>query len=483
MTVSQGLLPFHIQLTEDADPVTAYAGLPLVLEGLRAVIASARYRALRDGLGYQGWKVVRRHTESLVLLVVAGGEHISDLDTLRADAGLERLLGFRLSGTSAAKDFLYRFHQKPDGQPLTPEDDAQLSVKGTAQIRPEGPGLLVLETMVLDVVEALQFVRPRTRATLDVDATLVEAIKKTTLKAYEGTVGYQPQMAWWAEQGVWVADEFRDGNVPAHFEVTAFLQRAFGNLPATITSKRFRGDSALYDEKALTWVADEAGVEFAVTAKMSASLSKTIGELSEAAWQPYRSLNPAAEAREERQWAEVKDFVPAWKRNAQPGAVPFRYLAIRVRSLQPELFEEDEVSWRHFSVVTNMKWRGDRLLRWHREKQGTVEHGHGVLKSDLGGGVLPTGKFGSNAAWWRLQVLAANLLELLKVQALPEELSSSRPKRLRFCLFCLAGRLVTHARRLVLRVSSHFPLAAAYVAARGHLQRLALQLRVARAPG
>ena len=84
-----------------------------------------------------------------------------------------------------------------------------------------------------------------------------------------------------------------------------------------------------------------------------------------------------------------------WKRNNQPGAVAFRYLAIRVRSLQADLFEEDDASWRHFSVVTNMDWRGDRLLRWHREKQGTVEHGHGVLKNDLGGGVLPTGKFGA----------------------------------------------------------------------------------------
>jgi len=307
-------LPFHIQLTQDPEPVTAYAGLPLVLEGLRAVIPNARYRELRDGLGYQDWKVARRHTESLLLLVAAGGEHFSDLDTLRADVGLERLIGFRLSGTSAAKDFLYRFHQKPDGQPLTSEDDAHLSVKGTARIRPEGPGLLALETMVIDVVEALQSVRPRTRATLDVDATIIGALKKAALKAYEGTVGYQPQMAWWAEQAMWIADEFRDGNVPAHFEVTAFLQRAFGNLPATITSKRFRGDSALYDEKALTWLADEAEVAFAVTAKMSASLSKTIGALSEAAWQPYRGLNPAVEAREERQWAEVTGFVPTGSR-------------------------------------------------------------------------------------------------------------------------------------------------------------------------
>jgi hypothetical protein len=141
------------------------------------------------------------------------------------------------------------------------------------------------------------------------------------------------------------------------------------------------------------------------------------------------------------------------------------------------------VGWRHFCVVTNMDWRGDRLLRWHREKQGTVEHGHGVLKAELGGGVLPTGKFGSNAAWWRLQVLAANLLELLKATALPAELADARPKRLRFRLFCLAGRLVSHARRCVLRLSCHFPLAEALVAARAQLVVLALQLRAVRAPG
>jgi len=31
------------------------------------------------------------------------------------------------------------------------------------------------------------------------------AFKDAALMAYEGTVGYQPQMAWWAEQMVCVA--------------------------------------------------------------------------------------------------------------------------------------------------------------------------------------------------------------------------------------------------------------------------------------
>lgn len=66
---------------------------------------------------------------------------------------------------------------------------------------------------------------------------------------------------------------------------------------------------------------------------------------------------------------------------------------------------------------------GERLLRWHREKQGTVEYGHGVVKNDLAGGVMPCGRFGSNAAWSRIQLIVHDLLVLLKTVALPSTLS------------------------------------------------------------
>jgi len=90
--------------------------------------------------------------------------------------------------------------------------------------------------------------------------------------------------------------------------------------------------------------------------------------------------------------------------------------------------------------VTNMDWQGDRLLRWQREKQGTVEHGHGVLEGELAGGTMPCGRFGSNAAWWRINVLVANLLQFLEVQALPAERRWLRPKALRFRLLTASTR-------------------------------------------
>ena len=166
-------------------------------------------------------------------------------------------------------------------------------------------------------------------------------------------------------------------------------------------------------------------------------------------------------------------------RNHKKHGTTFRYIAIRVRSRQRDLFSDDSARWRHFAVVTNLHdWDGERRLRWHREKQGCVEHGHGVIKGDLGGGTMPCSRFGANAAWWRLNLLTHDLLELLKAESLPEELHSLRPKALRFRLFNVAGRLLHGARQLVLRLSASLPLAALYARARETL-RTALRERAA----
>jgi len=57
---------------------------------------------------------------------------------------------------------------------------------------------------------------------------------------------------------------------------------------------------------------------------------------------------------------------------------------------------------------------GLTLIRWHRQKEGTVEHLHHVLKNELAAAALPSQKVGANAAWFRLNVLTDNLLSALK---------------------------------------------------------------------
>ena len=59
----------------------------------------------------------------------------------------------------------------------------------------------------------------------------------------------------------------------------------------------------------------------------------------------------------------------------------------------------------------------------------------------------------ANAAWLRLALLAHNVLTAFTRLALPPALLTARPKRLRFLLFTVPGRLVTHARQLWLRLA------------------------------
>jgi hypothetical protein len=59
---------------------------------------------------------------------------------------------------------------------------------------------------------------------------------------------------------------------------------------------------------------------------------------------------------------------------------------------------------------------------------------------------------GANAAWCRLNVMLDILLSAFKRVALPEELHTARPKRLRFVLLNGIGKVVRHARQIVLRL-------------------------------
>ena len=65
---------------------------------------------------------------------------------------------------------------------------------------------------------------------------------------------------------------------------------------------------------------------------------------------------------------------------------------------------------------------------------------------------MPCARFGANAAWLRLSLITHNVFTALKRIGLPEPWLRARPKRLRFQIFCSPGRLVRHARQLLLKV-------------------------------
>ena len=421
------------------EEVTPHAGVALLVEASRrsGVIAAAD-RALpakRNPKGLTQGQMV----ESFVLLSALGGECPDDLQNLRQDQGLEVMVGYEFPAPSTARGWLELCH-----------DDEALAErpKQGSFIPREPPRLVALREPVRQSVRAyVAAVKPTRQVTLDVDAHLVESSKQEALPTYEGFRGYQPLLVTWAESELILADQFRDGNVPAGTGIAGLVDEAYDALPKHPEGwvVRVRSDSAAYDQRVLEhW--DGRGWKFAVSADMSQQLRQAINEVGLEEWHDWQTEKDGVV----REWAEVV-YVPS--RSVEKRELePYRYLAIRIRSPQGVLFS-DGTGVKLFAVVTN-DWQmgGQELLEWHRGKAGTVEQSHRVVKDELGAGVYPSGKFGANAAWLRLQVLTANLLVLLKATALDEQYRHARPKRLRFAIFNQVGKVVHHARQILMRV-------------------------------
>jgi hypothetical protein len=75
-----------------------------------------------------------------------------------------------------------------------------------------------------------------------------------------------------------------------------------------------------------------------------------------------------------------------------------------------------------------------------------------------------------------LSLLTYNVLSAMKSLALPADLSNARPKRLRFSLFTIAGRIISSGGKLILRIAVEIERRVELIAARMRLSRVKLEL-------
>lgn len=433
---SEGILPFKIDPEPIATPVTSFSGLPLVAEAFRGLgldTASRQHLALKQRQrGFTEAQMV----ESFLLMLVGGGECLDDFTRMGEDTGLPHLLGYKVPSPDAARRFLYEFHDEAIM--------AKRPLDTKAWIPPESRPLQGLGQVNRDLIHRVVDILPpkdTRRATLDHDASIIESHKREAHPHYKGGRGYQPSFVAWAELDLVVAEEFRDGNVPAGMQNKRLIQQAFESLPKSVTERFFRADSACYEDETLSYLRKQ-GIGFAVSADMCDSLRKAIRALPEKAW---KKLD------DDRQWAEVH-YVPDMALKQPLNVQPDRFLAVRWQVKAPTLFEPD--GYRHHAIVTNLPLNGAQILAWHREKAGTIEAVHHVTKNELGMGIMPCGRFGADAAWVRLNILAYNLLSVLRRIALPKPLRKARPKRLRYEIVQLAGFVIRRARQTILKLAA-----------------------------
>jgi hypothetical protein len=198
---------------------------------------------------------------------------------------------------------------------------------------------------------------------------------------------------------------------------------------------------------------------------------KAVLEIAEEEWVVFKRRERSGELRETtRQWAEVC-YVPNAIGRSKKGS-EYRYLAIRERMQDQlmlpgmeqdgegfpfQIMVKDRERYRVFGIVTNMDWAGQELIEWHYKRCGGSEQAHSVMKEDLAGGMLPSGDFGENAAWWWIMVVAFNLNAALKSLVLGGRWVHKRMKAIRFYLINIPARVIGRSRQLSLRLGAGDP--------------------------
>lgn len=467
------------------DNFTSFAGLPL-FQDLANVCGLTSSLTQNLKFKSQGW-TDSQIVQSLLLLNLAGGDCIEDIDRLESDRGLNQLLReeeckgmrrkerrayqrrFRKSkqrafpSSSALHRYLLNFHNS---------EEEQLRVAGTAFVPESNGALKALTAVNQSLINAIQHHRPSIVATLDQDATLTETNKSSALYCYKKFKAYQPFNTYWDEQGILLHSEFRDGNVPAGFDQLRLLKKSLELLPKGVEKVRLRSDSAGYQEDLIRYCTEKQNerfgeIEFAISIKVSEGFKAAALQVREAEWNPiYKDDESGMPFKTGQEWAEVS-FVPSWVTSKK--TPDYRFIALR-ECLSPQQslpgMEEEtlelpfptlamkRVKYKLFGIITNSTMGGNELINWHRGRCGNSEKVHSVEKTDLAGGQFPSNKFGVNAAWWQIMVLAFNLKTLMQKLVLPKPLARKRMKGLRFHLIQIAGCVVTHARKLIVKVGN-----------------------------
>ena len=248
--------------------------------------------------------------------------------------------------------------------------------------------------------------------------------------------------------------EFRDGNVKSGFENKRVFCDALSDLPSGINEVYLRADSEAYQYDLLDYCENGENekfgkIGFAIGIDIVDGFRKVVARLREEEWHPiYKELSNGIKVKNRQEWAEVC-YV------GRLNSPDYRYIAIRERAeIQgsfPGIEVQNELSFPNYGIggvtyklsglVTNLEWDGEKVIHWYRKRCGDSELAHSIMKSDLTGGRLPSGKFGANACWWAVMILALNLHEMLKRLALPSSWHNRRLKSLRYWFIGVGGRV------------------------------------------
>lgn len=474
---------YYIDTKVDPAAVTNYGGIFPYLDIMLLTDLPKLTNEHLPQRSTSGWQHAE-HVAALLALNLTGGDCVDDLEKLEGDPGISLYMGqiaralgienrrFRRGGDrdipslTSVREWLDEFHNAEEdgkrgyGEAFVPEANEALAGLRGVNREFAADSFRLYERSGRPAV---------TRATLEIDATYMETQKQNALRCYKEFEAYSGLTVRWTEMGLVIWDEFRDGNVPPAYRNQEALAESirYLNKELGITDVWVRSDAAAHQEGILRmlsgWEIDgvSSPVRFGIGYVKTKDFRKEIRKLGQAEWEQVRD-------KKGRLLYEVAEVPFVSNAEALIKADPYRHIAIRRQAKQgilPGLGTQDEQlgyeetmeiggrAYHVYAIISNIgeEWSNREVVEWYNERCGGGEAIHSILKSDLAAGQLPSNKFGANAAWWTIAVLAYNLHALLAKLALPKGLEGSRFKRLRYHLINVPARLVQHARRCCVR--------------------------------
>ena len=418
-----------VEVRADGEGVVSHAGSALV-----ALIAdnSGLTGALSDGLG--GLRQRRsahdpgRVLRDLAVMLADGGDCLADLGAVRDQDAL--------FGAVASDSTAFRVIDQIARRPGLLDALAGAQAHAREHVWKQA-----------DVPE---------RATIDIDATLItsHSEKEGAAGTFKGGYGFHPLMAYCDETGEALAAILRPGNAGSNTaaDLIAVIEQALEQIPSEHIEDLeilVRADSAGATHDLLDFCREHR-LRYSVGYELSEQVRAAILKVPEEQW--ITSLTADGTPRPNGQIVEITDLLDlaSWpsasrvivrRERAHPGA---------------QLSFTDHDGHRFQAVLTDQPDPDIQTLELrHRQRARCEDH----IRNDKDTGLrnLPFRDFEHNRVWLAIVLIAHDLLAWTQRLTLTGDLARCEPKRLRYRLLHVAGRLAFHARTAILRIDAHWP--------------------------
>jgi hypothetical protein len=412
--IRQTVLPFKLERTEEK--VTARSGLALYAEfmkGMRLEELVDRHMP-QPGSG-RGFKAIS-YIGPLSMMLYGGGEGIEEVREIREDHPLREAIQMeRIPSCSAIGDWLKRMGERG--------------------------GIEGMERVNDGVVREVLRREDRKGYTLMADPTVIEAEKREARMSYLGVKGYRPVVATLKENGLVLAYEFREGNVNG--DGVKILKKAFRKMRWMGKGKKIEEvllDAEYYSHDVMDYL-DEEKVRWGIVVDQDEAVKKLIKGIREEEWAPYQTQDEIMTDR------EIAETVHAMNR----GKSAFRVIVLRWRERQGDLFKN---TYHYHCIATSMVQESPEEVVWKYNGRGQVENHIKEIKSGFGMEWMPSGDFGANAVYFGIGILTYNLFLAQKLLTMPEEWKTKTIKSVRWFLMEVGGKLISHGRKMILKIAT-----------------------------